>query len=202
MEDHGRCDMGIARFKAYDWGVVALFVLIIIGVSLSWYTISLSVAEENLGSMGFSGWDFSLGVMSFVFALIALGWVGLKAVIAPRGPYPFWYLEGVVLMVIGFLIAVFALIRILDKPGGNEFYGIGIGRGAGVFITLIAGVLIAGCGYLAHTDETMAFEDVPDERSDYPIYGPADSKGIRHCKNCGERVEGTSRYCRSCGKPL
>lgn len=194
--------MSFSRFKVYDWGVIALFVLIIIGVSLSWYSISLSIGDEDLGSAGISGWDLSLGVMSFIFALLALVWVGLKAVIAPRGPYPYWYLEGIVLIVIGFLIAVFALIRILDRPGGDEFYGIGIGLGAGVFITLIAGVLMAVCGYLAHTDGTMASAGPAGGSPSDPTDTPAHGKGVRFCKNCGARVDGTSRYCRSCGKPL
>ena len=134
--------MGFSRFKAYDYGVIGLFVLTIVGVSLAWYSVSLSIEGENLGAASVSGWEFSLGVMAFVFALVAAIWVGLKAVLAPQGRLPYWYVEGVVLMVAGALIVVCALIRFIDKPGGEEVFGLGVHYGVGLYLTLVAGLLV------------------------------------------------------------
>jgi len=194
--------MGFSRFKAYDYGVFGLFVLTIVGVSLSWYSVSLSIDSQDLGSAGVSGWEFSLGVMAFVFALIAAIWVGLKGVIAPQGRLPYWYLEGVVLMVAGALVVVCALIRFIDKPGGGEeVLGVGIHYGAGLYLTLIAGLLIVACGYLASRDPAL----VPGASARQPVAGPVPTgharAGMRYCQNCGAEVDAGSRFCRSCGAP-
>ncbi|MBN1629206.1 MAG: zinc-ribbon domain-containing protein [Thermoleophilia bacterium] len=194
--------MGFSRFKAYDYGVFGLFILTIIGVSLRWYSVSLSINGQDLGSATVSGWEFSLGVMAFVFALIAALWVGLKAVIAPQGKLPYWYLEGVVLIVAGALIVVCALIRFIDKPGGGEeAFGVGVHYGVGLYLTLIAGLLMVVCGYLASRDPELAPATTarpPSARP--PVAGPA-RPGMRYCQNCGAEVDAGARFCRSCGAP-
>lgn len=199
--------MGLSRFKAYDYGVFGLFILTIIGVSLSWYSVSLSMNGQDLGSATVSGWEFSLGVMAFVFALIAAVWAGLKAIIAPQGRLPYWYLEGVVLMVAGALVIVCALIRFINKPGGGEeAFGVGVHYGAGLYLTLIAGLLIVACGYLASKDPAMApatAAQTPPAQT--PMAAPgatASTRGrVRRCQNCGAEVDADSRFCRSCGAP-
>jgi hypothetical protein len=40
--------MSAGRFKSYDYAVVGLFVLVLIGVSLSWYTVSVSYQDTSL----------------------------------------------------------------------------------------------------------------------------------------------------------
>jgi hypothetical protein len=193
--------MDFSRFKAYDYGVMGLFILTIIGVSLSWYSVAVEGFDDAGVLGGISGWDLSLGIMCFVFALLALVWVGLKGVIALHGPIPYWYIEGLVLMVLGALIAVFALIRIVDKPGGEELFGLQVGYGAGIFIALIAGLLIAGCGYLASVDKSMA----PGQAARAPMAGPGipgpTARGGRRCQNCGTPLDAGARFCRSCGAP-
>lgn len=195
--------MDFSRFKAYDYGVIGLFILTIIGVSLSWYTVSLpsEVFGESAELGAQRGWDTSLGVLAFVMALIALLWVGLKAVLGSRGPFPYWYLEGLVLIVVGALITLFAIIRIIDKPGGGELLGLKVGYGVGIFLTLIAGVLIAGCGYLAMNDRSLtAGGAARTPLGEPPVGGPA-GRGVRYCENCGTPLDPGARFCRTCGRP-
>lgn len=196
--------MDFSRFKAYDYGVMGLFILTIIGVSLDWYTASLAGFEISEKIDVLKGWDSSLGVLAFVMAFIALVWVGMKAVVTSRGSVPYWYLEGLVLMVLGGLIAIFTLIRILDKPSTGGALGLNIGYGAGIFITLIAGLLILGCGYLAIADRSMRPSPTAHE-DDFLGMGrdapPPARRGARHCQNCGAPVDPGTRFCRTCGKP-
>jgi Double zinc ribbon len=164
-------EMAAGRLRSYDYGVLGLVVLTVIGVSLSWYTGP---------GWGLTGWNsFAVGpfgILAFVAALAAAVTVENKALF-PRGAAPpHWYKEGQIVMVLGGLIALFALIRIAAKPEGGEV----MHYGAGVFITLVAGLLIVGCGYLSYRDRV----------------------GARSCPRCGAETSADDRFCRSCGESL
>jgi hypothetical protein len=191
--------MNAARLKNYDYGVMGLFVLTLIGVSLSWYTVSVSLGGQSVGA-GDSGWHYALGVLSFVAALAALIVVCLKVAIAPGGALPGWYKEGIFLMALGGLVALFAFIGFFDKPGGVGVdigvLGLHIGYGAGIFLTLVAGLLVAGCGFLALGDRSAASAGAAQA----PIAGPGGG-AAQFCQGCGTRLEPGSRFCKSCGRP-
>jgi hypothetical protein len=191
--------MDFSRFKNYDYGVMGLFILTIIGVSLSWYSVSLSFEGESFGGAGASGWEFSLGVLSFIVALAALVWVGIKAFFPSRAGIPGWYREGIVLMALGGLMTLFGLIRIIDKPGGDDFFGVDVNYGAGIFITFVAGLLIIGCGYLANSDKSLALPQAARAPMAGPgVAGPGGGAGF--CQNCGAPLDAGSKFCRACGK--
>jgi hypothetical protein len=193
--------MDFSRFKKYDYGVMGLFVLTIIGVSLSWYSIALSFEGENLDGLGTSGWELSLGVLCFVVALAGLVWVGIKAFFTSRAGIPGWYKEGIVLMALGGLMTLFALIRIIDKPGGAGFFGVEVNYEAGLFVTFVAGLLLAGCGYLAHRDKSLASSQaVPAPMAGPGMAGPSGG-AAGFCQDCGAPLDAGAKFCRACGKP-
>jgi hypothetical protein len=188
--------MSPGRFKSYDYAVLGLFVLVVICVSLSWYTISVTLQDQNLGAAD-SGWHYIWGILAFVAALTAAVMVLGKTASAQGGTLPRWYKQGPIVIGLGDLVTLFAVIGFIDRPGrGVDVSGlVSIGYGAGIYLTLIAGLLIGGCGVMALLDKlrvTMGAR-TPGEAMD--TGAPAT------CKACGMTVEPGSGTCRSCGEP-
>jgi hypothetical protein len=154
--------MSAGRFKNYDYGVVGLFALVLVGVSLSWYTVSISFENQSLEG-GVSGWHYAWGILAFVAALIALMVVCVKGLLVPGSLLPGWYKQGPIVMGLGDLVTLFAVIGFIQKPGrGVDLLGIvKVGYGVGIFLTLIAGLLMGGCGILARRDRSGASSGTP-----------------------------------------
>jgi hypothetical protein len=188
--------MGPGRFKSYDYAVLGLFALVVIGVSLSWYTISVTLEDQVLGAAD-SGWHYTWGILAFVAALIAVIMVLGKAASAQSGSLPRWYKQGPIVIGLGDLVTLFAIIGFIDRPGrGVDVFGlVSIGYGAGIYLTLVAGLLMGGCGVLALLDKLRATAGAgtPGEA--------VDAVPPTICKACGMTVEPGSGKCRSCGEP-
>jgi hypothetical protein len=82
--------MSAGRFKSYDYAVLVLFVVVLVGVSLSWYTVSLSYEDTNLAG-GVGGWHYAWGILAFVAGLFALIVAGIKGLVGPDALLPGWY---------------------------------------------------------------------------------------------------------------
>lgn len=192
--------MDFSRLKIYDYGVIGAFILTLIGVSVNWYALTAEVLDQTF-SEGLSGWHYALGVFAFVFALLALVVVLVKLLLAPAAALPSWYKEGVFLIGLGGLIALFALIAIIDLPLEWEF--LGGGRSAGVFITLVAGVILVVCGAMAYLSQPLVSRR--DGRATAPAAAqhPAASAGraASYCQGCGAPLDAQSKFCRNCGRP-
>jgi hypothetical protein len=151
--------MEAGRVKGYDYGVMGLFAVVLAGVSLSWYTVSISLGGQSL-SGGVSGWHYAWGTIAFVAALLAVVVVGLKGLVGAGGVLPGWYKEGPLVMGLGDLVTLFAIIGLLEKPGrGVDLLGglgVKVGFGVGIYLTLASGLLIGGCGILAQRDKPVA----------------------------------------------
>lgn len=153
-------DFDWKRYKLWDFVVTGLFILMIIGLSLAWWTVS--VPDELGGLLGglggdlgsVSGWDSGLLVFGFILTLAAWIFVVIKAFLPKNGEYPKWYMEGAVVTVLSILPLPFAIIRLADNPGGGGFGSELISRGAGGFITLIAALLILGAGIMMFLDKS------------------------------------------------
>ena len=221
-----RCWMSAGRFKSYDYAVVGLFVLVLIGVSLSWYTVSLSYQDASLEG-GAGGWHYAWGILAFIAGLFALIVAGLKGLVEPGALLPGWYKEGPLLMGLGDLVALFAIIGFLDKPGGGVEsigeLGFKVGYGAGIYLTLIAGLLIGVCGLVARFDQRAtagARSSAPrtsagsaalgagvtcGEAAPWPataVASPARTEFKLYCPACTAELVPRSTSCDSCGMPL
>jgi hypothetical protein len=128
-------------------------------------------------------------------------------------------------MGLGDLVALFAIIGFLDKPGGGVEnigdLGLKVGYGVGIYLTLIAGLLLGVCGLIARLDQrarpqarqaayhpnagTMpargggtygqavpGLEDPSPARTEFKLYCPA----------CSAELVPRSTSCASCGMPL
>lgn len=147
------------NYKTWDFAVMGLFVLWIIGLSVSWWKVS--VPDELGGFLGLggtlasaNGWDSGLLVFGFILTLAALLVVLLKAVLPRDGGYPKWYMEGLGVIALSILPLLFAIIRLADSPGGGGFGNDILSRGAGGFITLIAAILMLVAGILMFLDKS------------------------------------------------
>ena len=214
--------MDAGRFKGYDYGVMGLFALALIGVSTSWYTVSISLGGQTV-SGGVNGWHYAWGIIAFIAALVAVFVVSLKLMVGFGSSLPDWYKEGPTIMGLGDLVTLFAIIGLIDKPGrGVDVLGMfKIGYGIGVFITLVAGLLMGGCGILAMRDKPAASRGIPGSHVGMPsgtwqagplladawpggagLGGAQPGAGSsQYCQGCGIQLEPDSRFCRSCGRP-
>jgi hypothetical protein len=216
--------MSAGRFKSYDFAVIGLFVLVLVGVSLSWYTVSLSYQDTSLEG-GAGGWHYAWGILAFIAGLFALIVAGLKGLVGPDTLLPGWYKEGPLLMGLGDLVALFAIIGFLDKPGGGVEnigdLGLKVGYGVGIYLTLIAGLLLGVCGLVARLDQRArpgarpsAYETsagiVPqrggvthgDPAAGLEVPSPARAEFKLLCPACSAEVVPRSTSCDSCGMPL
>jgi hypothetical protein len=94
------------------------------------------------------GWHTgALGKLVFFIGLAVLALVGLReAGIELPATVP----ESLVVIALGALATVFVLIRLIDVP--DEFFGTR-GRGIGIFISLLAALLVTSAGLLRAGDE-------------------------------------------------
>ena len=139
--------MEIGKLSRNDLIVLAGFVLAIIGLSLHWYTVGGGLV--GVGSIGVtSGWDYGLGVFVFIFTLLAAAIVLLKALPSVKFTLPIP--EALVVMGLGGLSVLFVLIRIIAKPSGGGI--VHVGWGFGIFLTLIAAVIVALGGFLKNSE--------------------------------------------------
>jgi len=139
--------MEINKLSRNDWIVVAGFVLVLIGLSLHWYTVGGGIV--GLGSVGVTtGWDYGLGVFVFILTLIAAALVLLKALPSIKFTLPIP--EALVVMVLGGLSVIFVLIRIIAKPNGAGI--VHVGYAFGIFLTLIAAAVVTLGGFLKNSE--------------------------------------------------
>ena len=205
----------IKRWKMLDYVVLGLFVLMIIGVSLTWWKTDVSggissgieaagVTAEDMAlaeaagidveglieeataaaamyEVKAQGWDFDSIVFCWVLSLFA-ALVALAKPLFPVGkPLPKWYMQALATMAFGGIITFITFLRLVVAPeGGHDFWN----PGAGGFITLIAGLIMLGVGYLMWRDKTgdYGFSKLPKIATNSgaaspPPSGPTSSGG-------------------------
>ena len=133
--------MDLSKVTRNDWIVAAGFVLMLIGVSIKWYGASVSFMGVNYGG-SVNGWHFFVtGTIPWVLTLLAALLVLAKAVNISL-PVP----EAMATMALGVVAFVLVLIRLFDSPAS------GLSRGAGIFIALIATIVVAVGGFLKNAE--------------------------------------------------
>ena len=127
--------MDLKKIGRNNWIVLAGFLLTLIGLSMSWYTVSII----SLYSVSANGWNFGLGVVIFLLTLAAAA-LALLPALAPslRLPFP----SGLAIMGLGGLSLIFVFVKIVQKPGSP------VGYGAGIFLALISTAIVTLGGFL------------------------------------------------------
>jgi hypothetical protein len=160
--------MDIKRVTTGAWVVAGGFVLMIIGMSVHWYKVSAS----GFSASGGSGWDETLAVFAFLITIVALAAAALDLIPSgvPKLPVP----RGLIVMGLGGVSTLFVLIKFVDKPGtGLEgAFGVHVGYSVGIFLSLIASLVIVGGGFLLWKSESA-----PAATAAWPGGQPAVSPG-------------------------
>jgi hypothetical protein len=212
------------RWKIWDYVVLGLFVLIIIGVSLTWWKVDVGGAATSLGGVSASdlqdaqdlgidigslaqqaaaavgafltakGWDFGSVVFCFILSLLAFLVVVVKPLFPINKDLPKWYMEALATMVFGGLITFITFLRLAVAPEGGHSVW---NPGAGGFITLIAGLVMLAAGYMMWRDKTGAYG-----KSVLPkitTHGAAPPAGYQPPPGA---PPGAGAFCSNCGAPL
>jgi hypothetical protein len=99
-------------------------------------------------TLSVTGWH--TGALGKLVFFVGLGTLILEALRQAGIELPASVPESLVLIALGSLATIFVLIRLISVP--NEFFGTA-GRGIGIFISLIASVLLIGAGLLRAAEE-------------------------------------------------
>jgi hypothetical protein len=109
-----------------------------------WY----SGAQADGITLSVTGWH--TGALGKLVFFIGLGTLILEALRQAGIELPPTIPESLVLIALGSLSTIFVLIRLISVP--DQFFGTA-GRGIGVFISLVASLLLIGAGLLRAAEE-------------------------------------------------
>jgi hypothetical protein len=161
------------RPKLWDVVVVVALVVMLVGMFLPWW--SLSVADmlgeldlpggDLLGETllsGFSsevtGWSAPLagvGIAAVVLNIAALLWAGLKFSFPAREPLPVWYKEGWFVGTMGSVCTVLGMVACLVAPaGGFAFWS----WRPGSLLVLVGGVMMLTAGVVMARDLSGSYQ--------------------------------------------
>jgi hypothetical protein len=150
--------MDTSKLSRYDWVVVAGMILMFIALFLTWYRVELlqQLLSELQGTLkgasvdthGFSanGWHYSSAVLAWLLTVVATAVVLLKSFpgITFRQPLS----ESLTVMALGAIAFLLVLYRLIAVPAPSEAFG----RGAGIFVALLATVAVAAGGFLKNAE--------------------------------------------------
>ena len=111
---------------------------------MGWYTIS----GDLRGSLSVIGWNTgTIGKLVFLVGLAVLVLLSLRAFgveLPPSVP------DGMVVAALGFAGTILVLIRLFDVP---ERFEPAVGRGLGIWISLLASLLLIAAGLLKSAED-------------------------------------------------
>jgi hypothetical protein len=150
--------METSKLSRYDWVVVAGMVLMFIALFLTWYRVEIvqrllqelpaGLKGAGVDGSGFSvnGWHYFSAVLAWLLTVVATAVVILKALpaISVRLELP----ESLAVMALGAIAFLLVLYRLIAMPAPSEAFG----RGAGVFVALLAAFLVAAGGFLKNAE--------------------------------------------------
>jgi hypothetical protein len=119
-------------------------ILMFFALFFTWY--SVEIAPQIVKDLGVNGWQYFAAVLAWLLTVLAAARVLLKAIpsLTFRVPLP----EGLTVMVLGVIAFVLVLYRLIAVPAPAEAFG----RGAGVYIALIATLAVALSGFLKNAE--------------------------------------------------
>jgi hypothetical protein len=142
--------MNLTKVSRNDWIVVGGFILAFVGTLGPWYGVHVDVLGQKIGA-SVNGWHGAyLGWLIFLLCLAAAVFALSKALNITL-PLP----AALVILGCGALSALLAFIRLLIVPGAGFAAGVAgvhIGRGWGIWITLIATLVVAVGGLLKNAE--------------------------------------------------
>jgi hypothetical protein len=150
--------MDTSKLSRYDWVVVVGAILMFIALFMTWYRVeilqqllrelSAELGGAGVDSAGYTvnGWHYFSAVLAWLLTVVATAVVILKAIpgISFRYPLP----EALTVMALGAIAFLLVLYRLIAMPAPSEAFG----RGAGVFVALLATIVVAAGGFLKNAE--------------------------------------------------
>jgi hypothetical protein len=149
-------------------------IVALVAVFLPWYSFSYNCTGSplcNLGSTSFAalndwpGWLFFLAVLAGLALFIIRTFV--PTVTLPTMPQP----DAILYLGLGIFLAVMALLWWLTHTNSASGPGYSYGPSFGLFIGLIAGIVVAVGGYLKRSEPQAAVQAYPTPGSGSPFGG-------------------------------
>jgi hypothetical protein len=142
--------MNLTKVSRNDWIVVGGFILAFVGTLGAWYTVHVDILGQK-ASASVNGWHGAyLGWLVFLLCLAAAV-LALSKALNVSLPLP----APVLILGCGAVSALLVLIRLVIVPGAGFAAGVAgvhVGRGWGIWITLIATIVVAVGGLLKNAE--------------------------------------------------
>jgi hypothetical protein len=144
MEPRQKMGFSPAEFRSPGEGLAWLGGLVLaLSAFMSWYSF-----DANVGfTVSITGWHTGLlGKLVFFVGLAVLGFLALRASgfeLPPSVP------GGMVIAALGFIATIFVLVRVISIP--DDFSP--AGRSIGIWISLLAALLLIAAGLLRSAEE-------------------------------------------------
>ena len=144
MEPRQKIGFSPAEFRSPGEGLAWLGGLVLaLSAFMSWYSFDADVGF----TVSITGWHTGLlGKLVFFIGLAVLGFLALRASgfeLPPSVP------GGMVIAALGFIATIFVLVRVISIP--DDFSP--AGRSIGIWISLLAGLLLIAAGLLRSAEE-------------------------------------------------
>jgi len=144
MEPRQKMGFSPAEFRSPGEGLAWLGGLVLaLSSFMSWYSFDADVGF----TVSVTGWHTGLlGKLVFFIGLAVLGFLALRASgfeLPPSVP------GGMVIAALGFIATIFVLVRVISIP--DDFSP--AGRSIGIWISLLAGLLLIAAGLLRSAEE-------------------------------------------------
>lgn len=157
--DHTRLSQG-EKIAAISAAVLFIVMILFTWFSIDFGADSLSIPGYDTGFNAWQSFGF-IDIILFVTILVAIGGAVITAnATSVNTPVAI----SAITCGLGILSVLLILFRIVDPPGGEvpDAYDIGINRGIGVFLGLIAAGGIAYGGWRAMEEEGTSFQHQAD----------------------------------------
>jgi hypothetical protein len=150
--------METSKLSRYDWVVVAGMILMFIALFLTWYRVEimqrllqelpagLNGASVDTTGFAVNGWQYSSAVLAWLLTVVATATVILKAL--PAVSFRLQLPESLTVMALGAIAFLLVLYRLIAMPAPSEAFG----RGSGIFVALLATILVAVGGFLKNAE--------------------------------------------------
>lgn len=171
--------MPVVGGRTYSNGDTAIgvgLIVALIATFLPWYSLSYSCSGSSLcGGLNTSasvsalndiwGWLFFLGVLAGLAFFVIRNFV--PTVTLPTMPQP----DAILYAALGIFLAVMALLWLLTHSSSASGPGYSVGPSFGLFIGLIAGIVVAVGGFLKRSDARPAMQAYSSPGTGSPFGG-------------------------------
>lgn len=160
--------MDLRRLRAGEWIAATAGVVLAVALFLPWY---------DVGGAHVTAWEAYTVVDVLLFAT-ALAGIGLAVLTAVQPTAAVGVAADSLLTIVASVLAIVALLRFLNLPGGLDDPALGAGRAAFAWVGLAASFGVAIGALVAMRDERLSKPGRPTDPSGVPISAPPEVEAL------------------------